>query len=304
MSEYDGPSYMDHVFASPPVEEVGSEYPLPDLGHANSLQPVPAFSLFMEYTEHAISTMYIQSLRMAHEKVEYMANRVQVREGGPFSFAEFSKEQREAIDAEVLRELRERCQPLIGAVTAYARQRGNDPVTFGRITWMMDQIALVRGNWPGAKLDIRMQPPDGQRVTANPCERVIRRELLDGLQVILGVATTPSNGTTATQGTTAQPIIWKGNPAELFALFEELVGKGWIELPKNRGKRSRAELARTVHAAFAFASGTILTEGTALNYLKKGRDGINEQRPEPRVVFTLKRNPDVGTDYDPDKAGE
>lgn len=113
-----------------------------------------------------------------------------------------------------------------------------------------------------------------------------------------------TNGTTATQGTTDRPIIWKGNPAELFALFEELVGKGWIELPKNRGKRSRAELARTVHAAFAFASGTILTEGTALNYLKKGRDGINEQRPEPRVVFTLKRNPDVGTDYDPDKAGE
>lgn len=130
----------------------------------------------------------------------------------------------------------------------------------------------------------------------------LRAEVVERLKrIAANVATT---GTTATQGTTAQPIIWKGNPAELFALFEELVGKGWIELPKNRGKRSRAELARTVHAAFAFASGTILTEGTALNYLKKGRDGMNEQRPEPRVVFTLKRNPDVGTDYDPDKAGE
>ncbi len=246
MSENDGPSYMDHVLASPPVEEVGLEYPLPDLGHANSLQPVPAFSLFMEYTEHAISAMYIRSLRMAHEKVEYMANRVQVREGGPFSYPQFSKEQREAIDAEVLRELRERCQPFIGAVTAYARQRGNDPVTFGRITWMMDQIALVRGNWPGSKLDIRMQPPDGQRVTANPCERVIRRELLDRLQEILGVATTPTNGTTATQR-----VPWNDTAALLAYLLTELIEAEYITPPPN-GRRTGRDGNRAAVADLAY----------------------------------------------------
>ena len=101
-----------------------------------------------------------------------------------------------------------------------------------------------------------------------------------------------------------QRLTWKGQPAELFALFEELVGKGWIELPKTRGKRSRDKLARTVHTVFAFTSGTTLQVGTAVNYLKKGRNGVNEQRPEARVIFALKRNPDVGTDYDPDKAGE
>lgn len=97
---------------------------------------------------------------------------------------------------------------------------------------------------------------------------------------------------------------WKGQPAELYALFEELIGKGWVEVPMNRGKRSRDKLARSVHAGFAFASGNTTKVGTAVNYLKKGRDGVNEQRPEPRVAFALKRNPDVGEEYDPDKAGQ
>lgn len=103
---------------------------------------------------------------------------------------------------------------------------------------------------------------------------------------------------------TAALFTWKGNPAELYVLFEELIGKGWIEVPKNRGKRSRDKLARNIHSSFAFASGTTVKVGTAVNYLKKGSDGYNEQRPEPRVPFTLKRNPDVGEEYDPDKAGE
>lgn len=107
---------------------------------------------------------------------------------------------------------------------------------------------------------------------------------------------TPLNG--------APLFIWKGQPAELFVLFEELVGKGWVELPMNRGKRSRGQLARNVHSAFAYASGTNLKVGTAMNYLKKGRNDVNEQRPEPRVAFALKKNPDVGDSYDPDKAGE
>lgn len=130
----------------------------------------------------------------------------------------------------------------------------------------------------------------------------LRAEVVERLKgIAANVATT---GNTATQGTTEQRIIWKGQPSELFVLFEELVGKGWIDLPMNRGKRSRDKLARAVHAAFAFASGTTIQIGTAVNYLKKGKGGVNEQRPEPRVPFALKRNPDVGDGYDPDKAGE
>ena len=116
------------------------------------------------------------------------------------------------------------------------------------------------------------------------------------------VDTEHANGTVPLS--TTPLFTWKGSPAELFVLFEELVGKGWVEIPKNRGKRSRDQLARNIHGAFQFSAGTALKVGSAVNYMKKGRDGVNEQRPEPRVVFALKRNPDVGEEYDPDKAGE
>lgn len=116
------------------------------------------------------------------------------------------------------------------------------------------------------------------------------------------VDTEHANGTVPLS--TTPLFTWKGSPAELFVLFDELIGKGWIELPMSRGKRSRDQLARTVHSSFAFAGGATLKAGTAVNYLKKGRDGVNEQRPEPRVPFALKRNPDVGAEYDPDKAGQ
>lgn len=105
----------------------------------------------------------------------------------------------------------------------------------------------------------------------------------------------PGVAQTASQTSAGPLFTWKGHPHELYELIEELVGKGWMGVPKHRGKVSRAELARRVHAAFEFSSGEQLERSTAESYLKpKG------PRPSQGVTFSLPPNPRSG----PDKSDE
>lgn len=288
--------------------------------------PHAAFSVFLAYTKRILRPAELGHL---------IRPRLQSLPDKERSIITTRDELRETCGPE-RQTIKDRLSQMANAVEVYCKANRSNPFLLERLGWLIQEVTVwdpeiiksgdinfsnkehLEENSERLRRDERMAGMDefDKAVEVGIADGFVnavfrtdelRAELaqhLKGIATSIAVDHVATNGTTATQGPTDRPIIWKGNPAELFALFEELVGKGWIELPKNRGKRSRAELARTVHAAFAFASGTIITEGTALNYVKKGRDGINEQRPEPRVVFTLKRNPDVGTDYDPDKAGE
>lgn len=105
----------------------------------------------------------------------------------------------------------------------------------------------------------------------------------------------PQVAETGIPAATGPSFTWKGHPHELFELVEELIGKGWLGVPKHRGKVSRAELARRIHAAFEFNSGERLERSTAESYLKpKG------PRPSQGVTFTLPKNPRS----EPDKSDE
>jgi hypothetical protein len=225
--------------------------------------------------------------------------------------------------------VQDRLSAVANAVEVYAKANNTNPFLFERLGWMIhgvtnwDPQILAHGDITFTNEEHLKELSEGFRryermAGMTEDERAFEVGIADGfvnavfrtdelraevVERLKGIAANVTPGTSTVLSTVA-PFVWKGQPAELFALFEELVGKGWVELPKNRGKRSRDQLARNVHSAFAYASGTTLQVGTAVNYLKKGRDGVNEQRPEPRVAFALKRNPDVGDDYDPDKAGE
>jgi len=288
---------MGDIMAGPTKAELLAQFALPDLfSTVQELSPMDAFKEFMDYAKTAIGRKFSLALYGALRRDAYAANERLGKNGMGRVFPSLTEHQENANGRVMRHELSARFAPLLPAIREYTSQRPQDPAVFNRLAWLADQVEVV---------NIQDFPVMGLPRYGCTEWRALKKGISDTIANLPTAFGNPVElAPTATTGTTDQPIIWKGQPAELFALFEELVGKGWIELPKNRGKRSRDKLARTVHAVFAFTSGTTLKVGTAVNYLKKGRDGINEQRPEPRVVFTLKRNPDVGTDYDPDKAGE
>lgn len=79
---------------------------------------------------------------------------------------------------------------------------------------------------------------------------------------------------------------WLGEPADLFNLVEELVGKNWLALPMNGGKYSRTELAKRLSAAFALEGGERIAESTSIQYMKP-----RGHRPEGTYTFKIGKNP-------------
>ncbi|QQR87545.1 MAG: hypothetical protein IPJ76_04775 [Flavobacteriales bacterium] len=107
------------------------------------------------------------------------------------------------------------------------------------------------------------------------CDQEVGR--LDRLAAAVFVSGMPS----------APPFTWKGEAGELFQLFDEMIGKGWIRIPRNGGKVSRTELAKRVRTAFDFDDGSTIAESVAVKYLKKSK------YPPGQTVQTLDWNPKV-----------
>lgn len=105
-------------------------------------------------------------------------------------------------------------------------------------------------------------------------------------KVVQGVTQMVTDAQDSVNSLAVPAFTWKGHPHELYELISELVGKKWLEVPKNRGKVSRDELARRVHRAFDFSSGEVLKQSTAQSYLKE-----TGPRPAQGVPFALPKNP-------------
>ena len=114
----------------------------------------------------------------------------------------------------------------------------------------------------------------------------LRAEVVERLKGIAAkVTVAPTNGTTATQGTTEQhvaPVQWNGTTQELAYLFDLLVKEGWIE----RG-RNRTVLARQVAMLFKRSNGEPMDFNSLRTYLSRNYQ-IN---PREGVDFTATKNP-------------
>lgn len=315
------------------VGSVERKWALPDLSEVATMDPVSAFARFNEFAGRALSPTYMEELKTAMHDVAAAAALAATEATGtkpegrrkppkPSKADELGKVHEvriemgqhiarlysthaPTIERDIARRITDRIAPLLPAIRAYVGQRPQDAMTAARLAWMIDDIR----HWHRhvTRPERKGEPPTDPLILVAYTHlahwRTLYTRLLEIAQQLSAAPGRTASNAQAAPGSSGGRITWKGQPAELYVLFDELVGKGWVELPKNRGKRSRSALARIIHAMFQFTEGTELNESTAVNYLKKGSDGYNEQRPEPRVPFTLKRNPDVGEDYDPDKAG-
>ena len=294
---------------------------MPDLAEVSQLSPQNAFDLFESYLEEALNgeffeKLFVPMINIEREKAILGMNskghdrfhtntpeeHYQILNGMPvvlphnrsndyrLMFIETTLQLR--VKDEMRRYLYSRITPLLPAIQSYVENHMSNPMTSARLTSFIVKLKPQHASY---QYPFFSGPQESKFDSART---YLQSEFYRGLVAIADTYIASD------KPSASDSIQWKGLPAELYVLFEELVGKGWIEIPTTRGKRSRDKLARRVHSVFVFASGTKLGVGTAVNYLKKGSNGINEQRPEPRVPFELKWNPDVGKGYDPDKSGQ
>ncbi|HQZ43692.1 MAG TPA: hypothetical protein PK735_12460 [Flavobacteriales bacterium] len=312
------------------IERVELEWAMPDLTEVSQMDPFSAFEAFVNYYRRAFDEEYLIAMTKAkmlvareegvramnkldpdrlhtntenakYEVVNGMGSIYPMHTENAHLLVQIEWNFLLRVKDEMADAIAPRIVALLPAIQSYVKSHVNDPITITRLSAFVVSLREIESH-----IQDPFAFPMMKGWKLHYTVKQIRYEFYKDLVKIaesFRVSAGSSASTSPNENSNA-PIQWKGKPAELYVLFDELLGKGWVELPKKRGKRSRIELAHRIHEVFGFANGIGIAQSTAENYLKKGSKGYNEQRPEPRVPFLLNWNPDVGKGYDPDNSGE
>lgn len=261
------------------ANELEKVWALPDLSEVATMEPFSAFMVFSGYASGALASRYVDDLKNAMlneaaaeamgvvdlvetkpkepakpSKVDEGTNTFEIQlERGP-DIAPLHAIQIGRIERDIAQRLPARIAPLLPAIRAYTDKRGNDPITAGRLSWLIDTIRQ------GHKY---VTQPKSAGAPGTPLELIyafmdLWKDLYMGLLDIAGQygtiapAPTPTTGTTATQGN-ADRLKWKSSTAAFVHIFNTLAAGGYFDLPTKGGKGNdpnTAAFARMLLQAF------------------------------------------------------
>lgn len=244
---YDDRDWVGELLSSPTKAEVETQFALPDLSDTvQGLSAMDAFKEFLDYAKRAAGLQFSRALYRALERELYITNK-KIRDNGQHYYPMPTELQFTDRSKRIQYTLSARIAPLLPAIREYISQRPRDPAIINRLAWLADQVEVVL---------VQDYPPRG--LPRMGC--VEWRTLKKGILEIIATPPQPdpmaTTGTTATQGTTEQPVApiqWKGSVQQLAWVLRELAEKGWIGYPAQKGHTTKWKAGDINASAFAKA---------------------------------------------------